>query len=182
MLQRYSQGGVIMAKIQDQNINTASDGRYQSSFAHHNPKARKILRMVLKFFVIVPVILFVITVILGVNSGIKLKTYHECTGTIVGFYETNAPETYDSDAHKTVSPVVSYTVDGKNYEFIGSFYSTDMKVGKEISILYHNEDPSNATMKSGLYFAPAVLGSLTLFFTLFYVTLIILKSKGLIRF
>lgn len=131
--------------------------------------------MFFKLFIIVPVIL-------GVNSSQKLKTYSECTGTIVRFYETTAPGKVDPDEHKTVSPVISYTVDGKNYEFIGNYYSTDMKVGQEISILYHNEDHSNATIKKGLYVAPIILGALTLLFTLAYGICVILNSKDILSF
>lgn len=171
-----------MAIRPDGNVNGASDGGIRTLYDYLNSTGSKILHGFLKLFFIIPTILFVVTVILSVNSSMILKTYHKCTGTIVGFCETTAPGNMDSDANKTISPVVSYTVDGEDYEFIGNYYSTSMKVGQEITALYHNEDPSNAIIKSGLYVAPAVLGALTLFFTLFYVALIILRRKGCILF
>lgn len=173
-----------MAILNHEDLDGAADGRMekQSPYEHNHPKVRKLLRRFLKLFIIIPVILFVVTVILGANSAIKLKTYHKCTGTIVGFYETASPGNSDSDAHKDISPVISYTVDGKDYEFVGNYYSTSMKVGQEISIVYPIENPADATIQEGLYFAPAVLGGLTLIFASFYIVFVILKRKGHIQF
>ena len=54
-----------------------------------------------------------------------------------------------------------------------------MKVGQEIKVMYHNEDPSNATVKTGLYVAPMIVGMLALTFTLFYIIWIIFRKKDL---
>lgn len=158
-----------------------ADPDLQALFAIRNRKVRKMLQLFVKLFVIVPIILFIITMVLFFNSRHKLSNYHQCTGTIVRFYETTNHATVGKDGHKAISPVVSYTVNGKSYEFIGNYCSTWMKVGQDIEVMYHTEDPSKATIKQGLYFAPMVLGALTLLFTIPIIVYLILKSKGLIH-
>lgn len=131
--------------------------------------------------VVVPMILFVVTVTLIVNGAHKLENYTECAGIIVRFYEATSPASTDF-GKKAISPVVSYTVNGRKYEFIGHYCSTSMKVGQKINILYNHEDPSKATIKKGLYVAPMITGALTLLFTLALVIFVVLKNKGLISF
>lgn len=139
------------------------------------------LDMIYLLLVVVSMILLAVTVILVMNSYKKLKNYNECTGVIVKFYEATSPASADF-GEKAISPVVSYTVSGKNYEFIGNYCSTSMKVGQEIKILYNKDNPAKATMKAGLYFAPIVTGALALLAIIALVIFVILKSKGIISF
>lgn len=128
--------------------------------------------------VAVPLIFLTVTVGLSVNSCKKLKHYSECTGIIERFHEQKTPM---SDTGKvSISPVVSYQVNGKSYELMGNYCSTRMKIGQEISILYCNEEPSKATIKKGLYVAPMITGGLTLFFGMALVGFLVLESKGII--
>ncbi len=154
----------------------------QSQLGVYHQRERKCLQILCRIFSIVSVILLIITVVLTINSSQKLKTYSQCTGTIVDFYETSAPRGTDSHRSKRVSPVVAYTVDGKNYDFVGNYYSSGMKIGQQISILYHNQDHSNAVIRASLYFAPIIVGVLTLLFTLLYITCTMLKKKRSLAF
>lgn len=140
------------------------------------------IEILMKLYVFVPIILFVVTLILIVNGNNKMNKYNECTGTIVRFYENTSELRVGSYETKAVSPVVSYSVNGRTYEFTGNYYSTSMKVGQEVKVLYNKEDNSKATIKTGIYFAPIITGGLTLLFILPIIIYLVLKSKGLISF
>lgn len=140
------------------------------------------IEILMKLYVFVPIILFVVTLILIVNGNNKMNKYNECTGTIVRFYENTSELRVGSYETKAVSPVVSYSVNGRTYEFTGNYYSTSMKVGQEVKVLYNKEDNSKATIKTGIYFAPIITGGLTLLFILPIIIYLVLKSEGIISF
>lgn len=140
------------------------------------------IEILIKCYTIVPIVLFIVTLILIVNGNNKMNKYNECSGTIVRFYENTSELRVGSYETKAVSPVVSYSVNGKTYEFTGNYYSTSMKVGQEVKILYNKEDHSKATIKTGIYFAPIIMGGLTLLFILPIIIYAVLKSKGFINF
>ncbi len=48
-----------------------------------------------------------------------------------------------------VSPIISYTVHGKKYEIVGTSYSTNIKIGQNVAILFDEDDPSKAIIKKG---------------------------------
>lgn len=143
---------------------------------------KRMIDLLLKLYIIVPVILLVVTIILIVNANNKMAKYDVCQGTIIKFYENTSELRVGSYETKAVSPVVSYTVNGKSYEFIGNYYSTTMKVGQQVDVMYSKTDVSKATIKTGLYFGPAITGGLTILFILPIIIYIVLKSKGLINF
>lgn len=140
------------------------------------------IEILIKCYTIVPIVLFIVTLILIVNGNNKMNKYNECSGTIVRFYENTSELRVGSYETKAVSPVVSYSVNGKTYEFTGNYYSTSMKVGQEVKILYNKADHSKATIKTGIYFAPIIMGGLTLLFILPIIIYAVLKSKGFINF
>lgn len=140
------------------------------------------IETLMKLYIFVPIILFVVTLVLIVNGNHKMHKYNECTGTIVRFYENTSELRVGSYETKAVSPVVSYSVNGRTYEFTGNYYSTSMKVGQEVKVLYNKEDNSKATIKTGIYFAPIITGGLTLLFILPIIIYLVLKSKGIISF
>lgn len=133
-------------------------------------------------FGVVEIILLSVTVGLTLNSRRKLKTHSECTGTITGFHISRARGGSGSGSTKRISPIVTYSVNGRHYEFIGNYYSTTMKEGQEIKVMYNNDDYSKATIKTGLYFAPLILGALTLMFAFALAICVVLKSKGVFFF
>lgn len=163
----------------EEDFDTAFNPGEQATCIIKSQPAKTAYDLFFKIFIIVPIILTVATILLIVNSSQKLKTYSECSGTIIRFYETTNSQQGSSEKDKSISPVISYTVEGKTYEFTGNYYSTSMKVGQEIKVMYHNEDPSNATVKTGLYVAPMIVGILALTFTLFYIIWIIFRKKDL---
>lgn len=147
-----------------------------------NCKVKNVISVLIKLYPIVPMILLVVTILLVFNCKNKISRYNECAGTIIGFYENTAEMHLDSYEHKAISPIVQYSVDGKSYEFVGKYYSTTMKVGDEVEVMYDKDDASKATIKTGLYFAPIVTGALTLLFILPIIIYIILNNKGIISF
>lgn len=136
--------------------------------------------LILVLLIVVSLILFVVTVILIVSGTRKRRNYDECTGIIEGFHEYKTP--MHKAGERSFSPVISYTVHGRKYEFVGDYGSTSMKVGQKIHILYDRTEPSKATVKQGLFVAPMITGVLTLVFTLALVIFAILKSSGVINF
>lgn len=137
--------------------------------------------LLMKLYMIIPAILLIVTITLIVNGNNKLKNYNECTGTIVRFYENTSELRVDAYESKAVSPVISYMVNGKNYEFIGNYYSTSMRVGQKVNVLYDKSDCTKATIKTGIYFPPIITGGLTLLFILPFIIFVILKSKGILN-
>lgn len=132
-------------------------------------------------FIIVDVILYMITAFLLMNVRSKHKNYVECTGTIIDFH-LSKPEMPGSHYSKEISPIVSYEVNGNKYEFIGKFYSTNMKVGKKVKVFYHKEDYSKASMKGFVYFAPLITGGIAIVFMIPIIILFMLKSNDIISF
>lgn len=94
------------------------------------------MELVMKLYVLIPLCLLVVTVILAVRGAKKLRNYEECTGTIVRFHETAASHINNYHGRIILSPIIAYSVNGKKYEFMGRYYSTLMKVGKERTVLY----------------------------------------------
>ena len=140
------------------------------------------ISLLLKLYILVPLILFIVTIFLIINLNNKVTKYDVCQGTIVRFYENTSELRVGSYETKAISPVVSYTVNGKSYEFIGNYYSTSMKVGQQVDVMVSKADASKATIKAGLYIAPAITGGLTISFILPIIIYIMLKSKGIINF
>ena len=135
------------------------------------------LDIMLILFGIVIAILFLVTVFLVVNATRKLKNYDRCMGVIERFWERKAPA---SEPGRTlISPIVSYTVNGKNYEFVGDYGSVQMKIGQEIELLCDREDPSKVTIKKGLYVAPLITGVIALGFSVAFVIIAVVKNSGL---
>lgn len=143
-------------------------------------ECEKMIEILIKCYIVVPAVLLVVTLVLIVNGNNKVNKYNECSGTIVRFYENTSELRVGAYEAKAVSPVVSYSVNGNTYEFIANYYSTSMKVGQEVKVLYSKEDNTKATIKTGIYFAPIITGGLTLLFVLPIVMYAVLKSKGII--
>ncbi len=143
-------------------------------------RMKKMVNAIITISPIVPIILLIVTIGLSVNAYKKLNNYIECKGTIIGFYENTSRGRLSSDQYKKISPIVTYDIDGKKYEFKSNFGTSSMKVGDAVKVMYSEDDYSKAVIKTGLSFAPIITGSLCFFFTIACVILFIIKSKGLI--
>lgn len=77
---------------------------------------------------------------------------------------------YETEA---VSLVITYEVNGTKYDFIGNYYSTTMKVGDKIKIMYNQNNPKEETTKKGINLAVVILGAFTI---ISFIVLIILQS------
>ncbi len=117
--------------------------------------------ILLDLYFIIPLLFLVITIALTINGRKKLKQCAECTGKIVDLYEHTSGPFVDA-GEKRVSPVISYSVDGQDYRFTGSYYSTNMAVGKDVRVLYDRENPGRASVKTVIFFAPLITGILTI--------------------
>ena len=98
----------------------------------------------------------------------KIK-YIEVEGTIVNFYENTSEMRINQYEHKAISPIIAYEVDKKQYEFVGNYYSTSMKKGNKIKIIYNPQNPKQVKIKSGLYFASIILSIFTIVSFLTYI-------------
>lgn len=134
-------------------------------------------------FLIAAIILLVVTFFLCVNVYIKNKKYVKCTGEIIDFDIAKSTMHMDYRSYQRyIWPIISYTVDGINYVYKGNFYSTNMKVGKKVTVFCHKEDYSKASMKGFVYFAPLITGGIAIVFMIPIIILLILKSNGIINF
>lgn len=147
-----------------------------------NSKVNNMLEILMKLYFIVPLILLTVTIGLVVSRTNKMKRFNECVGVITGFYENTLETRVGSYETKAISPVVSYSVNGEKHEFIGNYYSTNMKVGNRVNVLYDKNDCSKATIKNGLHLAPIITGGLTVLFIFPIIIYCVLKSKGIINF
>ncbi len=135
------------------------------------------MEILLKSIIIVPIILYAVTARLIANSSRKLKNYHECIGTIVRFEHPPRHLGASPEWSNGRTPIIAYAVNGRTYEFFADYYSSTMKVGKKIRIMYSNEDYSKATVKAGLYTAPIITGILAVCFTFAYAVVLIICNN-----
>lgn len=127
----------------------------------------------------VSLVLSVVTIALIVKCRKKLNSCNLCKGTIVHFVENTSEARVSSYENKAVSPLVIYMVGGVAHSFVGNYYSTKMKINQKVDILYDKDDASKATLKTGLYLAPAITGALAFFFCSLTVACILVRSTGL---
>lgn len=135
-------------------------------------RGRKMLELIKNYFIILPVIFLVITVILMIKTIKYIKKYIEIEGIIVDFYENASEMRLNQYEHKAISPIIAYEVDKKQYEFVGNYYSTSMKKGNKIKIIYNPQNPKQVKIKSGIYFASIILSIFTIVSFLTYIIII----------
>lgn len=138
------------------------------------------VNIIFKVIGAVAIALAIITIILVVSATNKNKTMATCQGKIIKFYENSAEARVGDYENASISPVVTYEINGQTYEFIGNYYSTSMKIGDEVEVLYNKDDVSKATIKKGLFLGPIITGALSVGFILAYGLYLIIKTKGLI--
>ena len=138
------------------------------------------LSYIFNALLVVAIVLVAVTVVLAINGTKKHATYRECTGTIIGFYKNSSEGAVGSYEGVSISPVVEYNVDGNKYEFIGKFYSTNMKIGQSITVMYNPNNPSVASIKNGVIFAPIITGILAIILLIPVIVYYIIKSRGLV--
>lgn len=113
-------------------------------------------------FFIIPIIFLIITITLIIKLIKRNKEYVEDVGTITDFHKnTNEMRLKDYET-EALCPVITYEVNGTKYDFIGNYYSTTMKVGDKIKIMYNQNNPKEATTKKGLNLAVVILGTFTI--------------------
>lgn len=132
----------------------------------------------IQFFVVllagVSLILFTVMIVSFVGDTRKRNHYSECTGQIERIWKRRNPG--DDPGKTLVSPIVTYTVNGETFEFVGTSYSPKMKIGQEVVVLYEKENPSKAVLKKGLYFTSVVTGMVGLSFTVAFIILVVIQS------
>ena len=105
-------------------------------------------------------------IVMGVKTTHYHKVYKETTATIANIYRVDEGDDYHYDVF------VKYTVDGKSYDSELGSYSSDMREGQEVSILYDSADP--------LAIIPAGKGQVIYFFAA-GVVCILLGAVAVIR-
>lgn len=125
------------------------------------------------WFFIIPIIFLIITIILIIKLIKRNKEYVEGVGTITDFHKNTSEMILNDYETEAISPVITYEVNGTKFDFIGNYYSTTMKVGDKIKIMYNQNNPKEATTKKGLNLAVVILGTFTI---ISFIVLIILQS------
>ena len=139
------------------------------------------INLIILLFAVVSAILFAITIGLVVRQRYKNKSHNECTGIIVDFLYSSDYMIGDPRRDKfTISPVVSFSVDGEEYKFIGSYCTRSMKAGQQVPVLYNKKDPTIASLKPGLHVAPIITGVLAFGLILPVVVFVVLRHEGII--
>ena len=87
----------------------------------------------------------------------------------MGFQHSTSEIMLDDYETKAISPVVRYSVGGRQYEFVGNYYATTMKIGDRVEVLYNRQDASKARLKKGCYLAPGITGAIAAVFILLFV-------------
>ncbi len=135
------------------------------------------MEILIKALVIIPLILWVVTAFLLRRSSHKLNNYYETTGTIVRMEERKKMFRASNDWRTEITPVIAYTINGTTYECDSDYFSSSMKPGKKIKIMYNCNDFSKATVKKGLYLGPAITGIMAVCFTAAYIIALVLLNK-----
>lgn len=114
------------------------------------------------YFIIIPILFLIITVMLIIKLLKQKREFREQDGVIIDFYENNNELRLKDYEHKKTSPIISYEVNGNKFEFVGNYYSTTMKKGDKIKIVYNTKNPKQAKVKNGLIFAIIILSIFTI--------------------
>ncbi len=134
------------------------------------------MEILLKSLVIIPIILWGVTAFLLRRSSHRLNNYYETTGTIVRMEERDKMFRAMKDWQHEIMPVIAYTINGTTYECDSDYFSSSMKPGKKLKIMYDCNDFSKATVKKGLYIGPTVTGIMALCFTIAYIIVLVILN------
>lgn len=124
------------------------------------------------WFFIVPIIFLIITIILIIKLIKRNKEYVEGVGTITDFHKNTNEMRLNDYETEAISPVITYEVNETKFDFIGNYYSTTMKIGDKIKIMYNQNNSKEATTKKGLNLAVVILGAFTI---ISFIVLIVLQ-------
>lgn len=126
------------------------------------------LPVIFKTLFVVALLLLVITFILIARTKKAQRDCCVCVGWIVGFQHSASENMLDDYETEAISPVVRYSVGGRQYEFVGNYYATTMKIGDRVEVLYNRQDASRARLKKGCYLAPGITGAVAAVFILLF--------------
>lgn len=120
--------------------------------------------------------LLVILSVFELSYHKKVKSYQETNGTIVDLLGG-----FGGTGHRII-PLINYEVDGNPHEFKSDYYSTDMNIGDNITILYDKNNPDEAVVKESLYFLPSIFGFTSAVFAIlsaiFFISSRIIKKRS----
>ncbi len=130
------------------------------------------LELLKNYFVVIPLLLLIITILLMTKLIKQKKECKETTGTIVDFYKNTSELRLGDNEHVAISPIIKYFVNNKEYQIIGNYYSTSMKKGDSVKIIYNLNSPNKGKVKKGIELGIIILSIFTI---LSFVTMIIIK-------
>lgn len=134
----------------------------------------EILGIIGYLLILFTIIIFIITIALYINLYNKKKHYKETEGVIIDIKEqeeNDAMNDYGANT-KLIIPIISYIVDGREYQHAGG-YKTDMKIGNKIKVLYDIKNPQKCVTSFEIIFAPVVLTILTIAFFIASIILVL---------
>lgn len=121
------------------------------------------LNGIILVYIIVDVIMFIISITLFLKGYYKIKKCNILTGEIINVKKRQDRMDVEVDI---ISPIIKYSINGKEYVFEGNYCSPKSKIGDKIEILYDKNNPEKVSVKKGLFIAPIIIGSIALFFLL----------------
>ena len=124
-------------------------------------------------FFIIPIIFLIITIVLIIKLIKRNKEYVEGAGIITDFHKNTNEMRLNNCENEAILPIIIYEVNGSKFDFIGNYYSTTMKIGDVIKIMYNPNNPKEATTKKGLSLAVVILGAFTI---VSFIVLIVLQK------
>lgn len=130
------------------------------------------LEFLKNYFIVIPLLLLIITILLIAKLIKQKKEYKETTGTIVDFYKNTSELRLGDNEHVAIAPIIKYFVNNKEYQIIGNYYSTSMKKGDSVKIIYNLNSPNKGKVKKALELGIIILSIFTI---LSFITMIIIK-------
>lgn len=120
--------------------------------------ADKTVLVLFSIFAAIGVILFLIGSIFLYN-GLKFMKHAQKTTAIISDIErTRSSSSRRNSSGTSYRVYVSYEIDGVAYESVPiAFYSSNMHIGKEITIYYHEDNPYNIKVRSETTFIVLIL-------------------------
>ncbi|MDE6209667.1 MAG: DUF3592 domain-containing protein [Lachnospiraceae bacterium] len=144
-----------------------------------NSKSGKIKKYIIYgIFMIIGIVILAVGVIYAYTKWEFKKNAVEISATIVDIQSG-----YDSNGDKTYTTYVNYEYDGVQYEYINlGYYSINMYVGKEITLLCDPDNPYKIDLGSGIIIVSVVLIVIGLAFIAFGFFSFIMARKGIRRY
>ena len=142
---------------------------------------RRKSKLYYSLFLIIPIIMIFMSVVLFYTSYIKTKNYNECDARITDFHIEEDMTYVNKNNRFKIIPTIEYNVNGILYVNESRYYSSGMKKGDSIRILYDKENPNTFIVKDSIYLASFIVGGIGLILLLLSSTFFIIYKRVIVR-